>query len=170
MEELTGVDMIDMRQRKLIFPVLALLLILAGCKAESPTAPPLTPGGTTPGGGVTPPTNATITLTVSNANPLVNSNVVITATVTQNNQPVPNGTAVQFITSLGTFTDTGGTQTVRTTTNGVATATLTSASAGTALVTATVNNVSKQVTVTFSTQPVMPPPPSTTPTITSITP
>src|SRR4029077_20636141 len=95
----------------------------------------------------------------------VNSNVVITATVTQNNQSVPNGTAVQFITNLGTFTDTGGTQSIRTTTNGVATATLTSASAGTATVTATVNNVSKQITVTFSTQPVVPPPPSTTPTI-----
>jgi hypothetical protein len=170
MEELTGVEMIDMRQRKLIFPVLALLLILAGCKAESPTAPPLTPGGTTPGGGVTPPTNATITLTVSNANPLVNSNVIITATVQENNANVPNGTAVQFTTTLGTFTDTGANTTIRTTTNGVATATLTSAAAGTATVAATVGNVSRTTTVTFSTQPVTPQPPSTTPTITSVTP
>jgi hypothetical protein len=160
--------MIEMRQRKLTFALLALMTIFAGCKSESPTTPSVNTGGTP--GGVTPPTNATITLTVSNANPLVNSNVVLTATVTQNNQSVPNGTAVQFITNLGTFTDTGGTQSVRTTTNGVATATLTSASAGTATVTATVNNVSKQVTVTFSTQPVVPPPPSTTPTITSVTP
>ncbi len=170
MEELTGVEMIDMRQRKLIFPVLALLLILAGCKAESPTAPPLTPGGTTPGGGVTPPTNATITLTVSNANPLVNSNVIITATVQENNANVPNGTAVQFTTTLGTFTDTGANTTIRTTTNGVATATLTSAAAGTATVSATVGSVSRSTTVTFSTQPVTPQPPSTTPTITSIVP
>ena len=168
MEELMGVDMMEMRQRKLTFALLALMTIFAGCKSESPTTPSVNTGGTP--GGITPPTNANIVLTVSNANPLVNSNVIVTATVTQNNQPVPNGTAVQFITNLGTFTDTGGTQTVRITTNGVATATLTSATAGTAIVTATVNNVSKQITVTFSTQPVQPPPPSTTPTITSITP
>ncbi len=161
--------MIKMRQRKMMFALLALILILTGCKAESPTTPTVTsPGG--PSGGVTPPTNATINLTVSNANPLVNSNVVITASVTQNNQNVPNGTAVQFSTTLGTFTDTGTTITVRTTTNGVATATLTSGTAGTATITATVNNVSKSTTVTFSTQPVTQPPPSTTPTVTSITP
>src|SRR6266550_1137439 len=168
MEELTGVDMIEMRQRKLTFAFLALAAIFAGCKAETPTTPSVNTGGTP--GGITPPNNATIVLAVSNANPLVNSNVIITATVTLNNQPVPNGTAVQFITSLGTFTDTGGTSTVRTTTNGVATATLTSAAAGTATITATVNNASKQITVTFSTQPVTPPPPSTTPTISTVVP
>ena len=153
----------------MMFALLALILIFGGCKAESPTTPTVTSPGA-PSGGVTPPTNATINLTVSNANPLVNSNVVITATVTQNNQNVPNGTAVQFSTTLGTFTDTGTTITIRTTTNGVATATLTSATAGTATITATVNNVSKSTTVTFSTQPVTQPPPSTTPTVTSITP
>src|SRR5438876_3928285 len=135
--------MIKMRQRKMMFALLALILIFAGCKAESPTTPTVTSPGGGPTGGVTPPTNATINLTVSNANPLVNSNVVITATVTQNNQNVPNGTAVQFSTTLGTFTDTGTTITIRTTTNGVATATLTSATAGTATITATANNVSK---------------------------
>ena len=51
---MTGVEMTDMRQRKLTFALVALMLILAGCKAESPTAPPVTPGPT-PGGGVTPP-------------------------------------------------------------------------------------------------------------------
>jgi hypothetical protein len=168
--ELTGVEMIDKKQRKLMFGVLALLLILAGCKAESPTAPPLTPGGTTPGGGVTPPTNPTITLTVSNANPLVNSNTIVTATVQENGANVPNGTAVQFATTLGTFTETGGTSTIRTTTNGAATITLTSAAVGTATVSATVNNTSRSITVTFSSQPVTPQPPSTAPTITSISP
>jgi hypothetical protein len=168
MEELTGVDMIEMRQRKLTFAFLALAAIFAGCKSETPTTPSVNTGGTP--GGVTPPNNATIVLAVSNASPLVNSNVIITATVTLNNQPVPNGTAVQFITSLGTFTDTGGTSTVRTTTNGVATATLTSATAGTAIVTATVNNASKQITVTFTSQPVTPPPPSTAPTISTVVP
>ncbi len=159
--------MIDMRQRKLTFALLALLLILFGCKGESPTAPPIAPS---PGGGTTPPTNATITLTASNTNPVVNSTSVITATVTQNNQNVPNGTAVQFSTNLGIFTDTAATTTLKTTTNGVATATLTSASSGTATVTAVVNNVSKSITVAFSTQPTTPQPPSTTPTITAVTP
>jgi hypothetical protein len=168
MEELTGVDMIKMRQRKMKFALLALLLLFAACKAETPTAP--TVGGGTPTGGQTPPTNATIALSASNNNPLVNSNVIITAKVTINNQNVPNGTAVQFATTLGTFTDTGGVTTLKITTDGIATATLTSAAAGTATVTATVNNSTARVTVTFSAQPVTPQPPSTTPTITSVSP
>ena len=163
--------MMEMRQRKLAIALMALMVIFAGCKSESPTAPPLGTGGTPSGGGnVPPPTNATITLAVSNANPLVNSNVTITATVSQNNQPVPNGTAVQFLTSLGTFTDTGATSTIKTTTNGVATAVVTSPTAGADVITVTVNNTSKQTTITWSTQPVVPPTPSTAPTITSITP
>ena len=158
--------MMEMRQRKLTFALLALILILAGCKSESPTAPPI--GG--PSGGNTPPTNASVTLTASNTNPLVNSNVTLTAKVTVNNQNVPNGTAVQFHTTLGTFIDTGANSTIKITTDGIATATLTSAAAGAAIVSATVNNASAQVTVTFSTAPVVPPPPNTSPTITSITP
>jgi PBP1b-binding outer membrane lipoprotein LpoB len=168
--ELTGVDMMDMRQRKLMFAILALVLILAGCKSESPTAPPVTPGGTTPGGGITPPTNPTITITASNTTPLVNSNVIITATVSENGQAVPNGTAVQFHTTLGTFTDTGSNSTIRITTNGVSLATVTSSAPGAAIVSATVANVSRDVTVTFSTAPVTPQPPSTAPTITTVTP
>ena len=160
----------NMRKRKLTFALVALVLILTGCKSESPTAPPVTPGGTTPGGGITPPTNPTVRVTAANTNPLVNSNVIITATVTENNANVPNGTAVQFHTTLGTFTDTGATTTIRITTNGVSTATLTSAGAGTAHVTATVANVSASVDVTFSTVPVTPQPPSTTPTITTVVP
>ena len=160
--------MIKMRQRKMTFALLALLLLFAACKAETPTAP--TVGGGTPTGGQTPPTNATVTISASPQNALVNSNVTITATVKVNNQNVPNGTAVQFATTLGTFTDTGGVTTLKITTDGVATATLTSAAAGTATVSATVNNVSARTTVTFSTQPVMPQPPSTTPTITAVSP
>src|SRR5712691_9549574 len=114
-----------MRQNKYLFALLALLLVFAACKGESPTAPaPTTPGG----GGTTPPVGATLTLTVSNASPLVNSRSVITATVTQNNAPVANGTAVEFtVNDPGKFEDTGTNATIRTTTNGVATASLTSA-------------------------------------------
>src|SRR6185436_3413123 len=153
----------------LIAMVSTLALTMAGCKGESsPTAPPNT-STVPPSGGVTPPTGATITLAVSpSATPLVSSRVTITATVTENGRPVTDGTAVQFTSTAGTFQDTGQNTTIRTTTNGVATAVLSSSSAGPATITATVNNVSKTTTVTFTTQPVTPPPPNTTPTITSI--
>ena len=161
-----------LRERKYLIALLALLVVFAACKGESPTAP--TAGGGTGGGGSvgggTPPTGATITLTVSNANPLVNSTSVVTATVSQNNNPVPNGTAVEFQTTVGVWQDTGLTTTIRTTTNGVATATLTSGTPGTAVVTAVVNNVTRQTTVTFQTSPTTIPPVNTVPTVTSINP
>jgi hypothetical protein len=153
----------------LIAMVAALALVMVGCKGESsPTAPPNT--STVPPGGVIPPTGATVTLTVSNPNPLVSSRVTVTATVTQNGQPVVDGTAVQFTTTLGTFTDTGQSTTIRTTTGGVATAIFSSGSAGPATITATVNNVSKTTTVTFTNAPVTPQPPNTAPTITLVSP
>src|SRR5436190_2034076 len=155
----------------------ALLAIFAGCKAESPTAPPSVGTGGTggagnpPSGGVTPPVGASIILTVSNPNPLTNSVTTISATVTQNGTLVPNGTAVEFVTDIGTFTDTQDVRTIRTTTNGVATAVLTNGTAGTATITAAVNNVTKTIQVTFSDVPVgPPPPPSTAPTISTVTP
>ena len=165
------------RNRLHFFVAFAMLLaIFAGCKGESPTAPPATGGGGTggagnpPGGGVTPPTGANVVVTVSNPTPLVDSVSTITATVTQNGQPVANGTAVEFNTNLGTFTDTSDTRTIRTTTNGVTSAILTSPEAGVATVSVTVNNVTKNVTITFSDQPVVPPTPSTAPTIATVTP
>jgi len=166
------------RQRLLYFLALAALLaIFAGCKGESPTAPPATgTGGGTggagnpPGGGITPPTGATLTLTVSNPNPLIDSVTTITATVTLNGQPVVNGTAVEFITNLGIFTDTQDVRTIRTTTNGVTNAILTSPDAGVATISATVNNVTRTTQVTFNELPVTPPTPSTAPTISSVTP
>lgn len=152
----------------LIVLVAALALAMVGCKGESsPTAPPTT--STVPPGGTVPPTGATINLTVSPSNSvLVSSKVTVTATVSQNGAAVPDGTAVQFTTTLGTFADTGTNTTIRTTTGGVATATLSSATAGTTTVTAVVNNVSKTTNVTFSTQPVTPVPPNTAPTISSV--
>jgi len=163
-----------LRQRKYLFVLLALLVVFAACKGESPTAPPPNTGGGNGGGngtGTPPPTGATIALAVSNANPLVSSTSVITATVTQNGNPVPNGTAVEFnVTDPGTFTDTSLATTLRTTTNGVATATVTSASAGAVTVTANVNNVTAKTVITFKTQTTTPPPASTTPSITGISP
>ena len=148
--------------------LLALVLLAFGaCKGDSPTAPP---PGTTPPGNTPPPSGVTLVVTTSNVDPLVDSTVVITATVTENGQPVPNGTAVEFQTTNGTFTDTNATSTVRTTTNGVATATLTSSTAGLSRTSITVNNVTRTVDVTFRARPVTNPPPTTTPTITSVTP
>ncbi|HEX7418654.1 MAG TPA: IPT/TIG domain-containing protein, partial [Thermoanaerobaculia bacterium] len=161
-----------LRQRKYLFALLALLVVFAACKGESPTAPTPT-GGTSGGGtsgGTTPPVGATITLTVSNASPLVNSTSVVTATVSANGNPVPNGTAVEFDTTLGQWTDTVSTVTIRTTTNGVATATLTSPSADTAKVTAIVNNVSKTTNIVFQAATTPPTNTPTAPTVTGVSP
>lgn len=144
--------------------LLALLLVIA-CQGESPTAPTSNPGTGTP-----PPSGAAVTITVSNPTPLVSSTTVISAAVTQNGAPVPDGTAVEFETDLGTFSDTGTTKTIRTTTGGTATATLSSSTPGTATITVRVNNITKTATVAFQETPVTPPPPDTTVSITSIDP
>ncbi len=155
--------------RILLITLAALLVFsMAGCKSESsPTSPPNT-STVPPGGGVTPPAGATITLSVSNPTPLVSSSVVVTATVTSGGQPVPDGTAVQFTTTGGIFTDTGLNNTIRTTTGGVAKATLTSSTAATDTITAAVNNASKTIQVTFTTQPTPIIPPSTAPIISTV--
>jgi hypothetical protein len=161
-----------LRQHKYLFAVAALVLVFAGCKGESPTAPSTTTTPTsTIGGGSTPPATVNINLGVTNATPQVNSTSVITATVTDSSgQPVANGTAVEFDTNLGTFTEGNAQTLIRTTTNGVATVTLTSALAGPATVSAIVANVKKTTTVTFSAIPVTPQPPDTSPSITGINP
>ncbi|HEV7425452.1 MAG TPA: IPT/TIG domain-containing protein [Thermoanaerobaculia bacterium] len=166
-------------QRFTLLALIALTAVFAGCKGESPTAPPPITGTTGNGsgsgtGGTQPPTGANIALTVSTASPFTGSTSTITATVTQNNAPVPNGTAVEFATTAtnANFTDTPDNPTtlIRTTTGGVAKATVTSSVAGPVVVTVTVNNVSKSVTLNFH-DPVIPPTPTpTTPTISSITP
>lgn len=157
------------RKSQLAIGVMALAVLFGGCKGESPTAPSTTTTPS-PGGTTTPPATATITLSPSSANPLVDSTSVITATVTQNGAAVANGTAVEFSTSLGTFTESNAKTVIRTTTNGVATATLTSSTVGPATVTATVGSASKTASVTFTARPVTPPPPDLSPTITGVAP
>ncbi|HEX2834559.1 MAG TPA: IPT/TIG domain-containing protein [Thermoanaerobaculia bacterium] len=154
--------------RKSWIALMLILALFAGCKGESPTAPP--PGGGNNGGGTTtPPVSSTFTLTTSNSNPLIDSIVTITATATQNGAAVPNGTAVEFV-STGGALDGGGTAVIKTTTNGVATVTLTASAASTIRVQATVNNVSRTVDVQFSEKPITPGPIDTTPTISSVSP
>ena len=166
-----GFQMGDLRQRKYLFALLVLLVVFAGCKGESPTAPTAGGGGGTPGGGVAPPTGPTINVTVSNPNPIAGSSTTITATVTQGGNPVPFGTAVEFTTTLGRFTDTGQSSSIVTTNaQGVAAVELTSTAAGTATVQIVVNQTAVTTRVTFGTAPVQPPPPNTAATITSFDP
>lgn len=155
-----------MRNSKLLLALFALVLILGACKGESPTAPP-TGGGGGGGGGTT--NTFDMALTASNASPVVDSTSIITATVTLNGSPAPNGTAVQFTASGGAL-DGEGTSTIKTTTGGVASVTLTSTVVGPITVNAVVANVSRTVTVTFRAGTVPPVPPPTTPSIESITP
>jgi hypothetical protein len=164
-------------QRFIFLALAALLTLFAGCKGESPTAPPPvtgTSGGTGSGAGTPPPVGATIVLTASTTTPFTASTSTITATVSLNNAPVPNGTAVEFATTSANanFTDTSANPTtlLRTTTAGVAKVTVTASTAGPVVVTATVNNVTKSITVTFQDVVVPPIPPSTAPTITAVTP
>jgi PKD repeat protein len=85
------------------------------------------------------------------ANPGTSCEIRATMT-TSSGTPVPNGTYVSFTTTLGTFGN-GTTQIQGRTTDdsGVATVSLIAGSvAGTALVTAKSNNVTQQVTVTFT--------------------
>ena len=165
------------KQQFIFLALAALLALFAGCKGESPTAPPPLTGttGTGTGSGATqPPVGATITL-VASTNPATTGSIsTITATVTQNNAPVPNGTAVEFSTTSANanFTDTTDNPTtlIRTTTAGIAKATVTASTAGPVVVNATVNNVTKSITINFQDAVIPPIPTPTTPTISSISP
>lgn len=165
------------KQRFIFLTLTALLVLFAGCKGESPTAPPPvtgTSGGTGSGSGTPPPAGASLTLTASSTAPFTSSTSTLTATVTQNNAPVPNGTAVEFVTATpsANFTDTPDNPTtiIRTTTAGVAKVTVTSSVAGAVVVTATVNNVTKSITLNFQDPVTSPVPPSTAPAISSVNP
>lgn len=155
------------RERKSWIVFIAVLLLFAACKGESPTAPP--PGGGVPPGSTPPPTGVVLTLTTTNSSPLVDSTVTITASATIDGAAVPNGTAVEFTSNGGTLTG-GTTSVVRTTTNGSATVTLTSGTTGVIRVSATLNNVTRTIDITFVARPIVTPPPNTAPTISSITP
>ena len=164
-----GFQMGNLRQRKYLFALLVMLAVFAGCKGESPTAPTAGGGGTP--GGTPPPVGANITLSVANASPAAGSSTTITATVTQGGNPVPLGTAVEFVTNFGTFRSTGQAFAIATTNaQGVAVVEITSTAGGTANVQAFVNNATASTRVTFGAAPVTPVPPDTSASITSINP
>lgn len=165
---MTGVEMKMTKIRPGTIVLFAALLLIGACAGESPTAPPGAGGG----GGTPPPSGASISLEVSNDNPLVNSTSTITAVVSENGSPVPDGTAVEFKTTFGTFVvgQSSSSDLILTTTGGRAVATLTATAAGQAVVTARVNTVFTQTTVTFKAQTTDPTPGEPQPTITSIDP
>jgi hypothetical protein len=163
--------MMTLRQNRVLFGLIALLLLFAACKGESPTAPTTTPPPTTGGGTTGGTAGTTVTLAVANSTPTVNATTTLTATVTVNGAAAPDGTAVEFSTTApGIFIDTNAATTIRTTTGGVANATLTSATVGAVTVTARIGTAAKSATVTFAAVVVTPPPTSTSPTIVSVTP
>jgi adhesin/invasin len=89
----------------------------------------------------------TVTLEANPMTLTVGSSAALTATVVdQYNNGVANGTVVTFTTSLG---DVGSQLVTKTTASGVATATLTSQEAGTAMVTARADSKSDTTNVTF---------------------
>ncbi|MBW3565217.1 MAG: IPT/TIG domain-containing protein [Acidobacteria bacterium] len=143
-----------------------MLLLVAACSGDSPTAPP--PGGGGPGGGGAQA--VTVAIEASNDDPLVNSTSTIIATVTQNGQPAVDGTAVEFSTTLGIFSETGTATTVKITDEGKATVTLTSSQPGSATVRARVGSAVATTGVTFRAQGTGPPPTNGGPTINSISP
>ena len=79
--------------------ILCGLVFLVGCSGGSPKPPTVTPP---PGGDVWLITS----LQASDSNPIVNTVVSVTATVTLNGAPAPDGTQVEFTANGGVFSPT----------------------------------------------------------------
>lgn len=90
-----------------------------------------------------------IKITLSDPDPLMGGSVVVTATITRNGLPVPDGTSVEFSTTLGTFNESNATSAVVTTTGGIARATLSSPNPGLANITVRVGDVQAATQVNF---------------------
>lgn len=119
-----------MKQRtSTLILMLGLAAVLAGCSADSPTAPTPSP---TPGA-------MSITLESSASSAEVKTGILVTARVTRGGQAVPDNTSVTFtVTGGGIFADNSSTEVVRTTTGGAATVTVTALDAAIVQVTARV--------------------------------
>ena len=118
---------------------LAGLVALAGCSGDSPSpSNPTPPGGNQSSWAIT-------ALTVSDSQPYVNTAVVVTATVTQDGNPAPDGTTVEFTSPPGS---TEGAQQVATS-GGQASTGISSETAGTYSIRARANTASRTVSVTF---------------------
>jgi hypothetical protein len=123
-------------KRNPTFIVLALgaVVLLSGCSANSPTAPPQPT-----------PTAYGISLTASPSVAGINESILLVAQLTGT---VPDGTPVTFTTTIGVF-ENGKNEETRTTTGGRATATLVTTVVGDGTVTARVPNKSDSTAVHF---------------------
>ena len=123
-------------KRNPTFIVLALgaAVLLAGCSANSPTAPPQPT-----------PTAYGISLTATPSVAGINESILLVAQLTGS---VPDGTSVTFTTTIGVF-ENGKQEETRTTSGGRATATLVTTVAGDGTVTARVPNKSDTTAVHF---------------------
>ena len=121
--------------------ILCCLVILVGCSGGSPKPPTVTPP---PGGDVWLITS----LQVSESNPIVNVPVSVTAVVTLNGEPAPDGSQVEFTTNGGVLA-TGGTLATKLTTDGRATVGFVSDSPGPYAIQARVKTIKSQISVVY---------------------
>ena len=138
-----------MRRIAIALFLVAAVVGLYSCAADSPTAPK--PGA---GGGVTS-SAVSVQLVASDANPKAGTCTLVEAFVTLNGSPVPDGTTVNFSTDFGTFGQNGLPLISIVTTNGTAVTALCGGGAGPAKVkgTATVQGKTNSGTVTINFQP-----------------
>ncbi len=132
--------------KKLVLSIaLVGLVVLAACTSDSPTAP---------GNPTTPPQEWVIaTLTVGDTNPYIGVPIVVEATIQQNGGAAPNGTAVEFVAVGPDNTDfgfsNGAAQIVISTVSGRASVEFTADQHGLYTIQARVQNVSRQVVVSY---------------------
>jgi len=123
--------------------ILCGLVFLMGCSGGSPKPPTVTP----------PPGSGDVwlitSLQASNDNPLVNTAVLVTATVTSNGEPAPDGTQVEFTANGGVFVANGETLATVVTAGGQASITFGATQAGGYIIQARVRTITSQIQVAY---------------------
>ncbi len=122
--------------------ILCGLVFLTACSGGSPKPPTVTPP---PGGDVWLITS----FEASNSNPIVNTVVSVTAAVTLNGAPAPDGTQVEFTANGGVFTSNGQTLATVLTTGGEASINFGATDDGVYTVQARVKTLTRQVQIAY---------------------
>ncbi|HSL19861.1 MAG TPA: IPT/TIG domain-containing protein, partial [Methylomirabilota bacterium] len=121
--------------------VLVGLVALVACSGDSPKAPAVPT--------VVPDAWTITALTVTDSNPFVNTAIGVTATITKNGEPAPDGTIVEFVATGGVFLSSSGLEASVATDGGEATAIFGATSAGSYTIQAQVRGVSRQIQVVY---------------------
>lgn len=121
--------------------ILCCLVILVGCSGGSPKPPTVTPP---PGGDVWLITS----LQASDSNPIVNVPVSVTAVVTLNGEPAPDGSQVEFTTNGGVLAN-GSTLATKLTTSGQATVGFVAGDPGPYAIQARVKTIKSTISVAY---------------------